>query len=88
MANRKIVIGKKVNGFDQLINEGENGFVVEVDDAPELLDKINYVLQLDSETKNKIEQKAFERSQKLLPDIVLNQVIQLYKKTINEFKTS
>ncbi|MBA2611549.1 MAG: glycosyltransferase family 4 protein [Bacteroidetes bacterium] len=88
MANKKIVIGTKGNGFDQLINDNENGFVVEVDNSTELLDKINCVLQLDIETKNKIEQKAFERSRKLHPDIVLNQVIELYKKTINELKTA
>ena len=86
MANRKIVIGTKGNGFDQLITNGENGFIIDVDDSQMLLNKINHVLNLDLDTKNQIENKAFERVNKLHPDIVFNQLIDFYKKTINDKK--
>jgi glycosyltransferase involved in cell wall biosynthesis len=86
MANKKIVIGTTGNGFDQLINDGENGFIIDVDDHDALLNKINEVLNLTPDKKQEIENKAFERSKALNPDIVLNSLMELYKKTIKEFK--
>lgn len=86
MANKKIVIGTKGNGFDQLIEDGKNGFIVEVDDHNALLKTIDNVLKLDSNTKKEIENKAAQRIEKLHPDIVLNQLLDLYKEIINEYK--
>jgi glycosyltransferase involved in cell wall biosynthesis len=86
MANKKIVIGTKGNGFDQLIIDGENGIIIEVDDHSALLSKINFLLNLDPTKKEKMEQKAVERINGLDPDIVLNQLMDLYRKTIIEFK--
>jgi glycogen(starch) synthase len=85
MANKKIVIGTKGNGFEQLITDGENGFLIDVDDHCALLSKINYILNLDSTVKEMIELKALERVMKLDPDIVLNELMNLYQITINEF---
>lgn len=86
MANKKIVIGTKGNGFDQLINDGENGFVIEANDHHALLKTIDHVLKLEKQKKLQIEEKALERINKLNPDIVLNQLVDLYKEVINEFK--
>lgn len=86
MANGKIVIGTKGNGFDQLIDDGANGFVIDVDDSQALLEKINYVIALDPAEKQVIESLALKRSETLHPDIVLNQLMQLYKNTIKNFK--
>lgn len=83
MANSKIVIGTKGNGFDQLINDGENGFVIDADDHAALLKKINEVLRLSPERKKEIELKAAQRIEKLNPDIVLNELLDLYKEVID-----
>lgn len=86
MANSKIVIGTKGNGFDQLISDGENGFVIDVDDSQALLAKINFVLGLEPAKKQAIESLSFKRSETLHPDLVLNQLMQLYRNTIKNFK--
>ena len=86
MANKKIVIGTKGNGFDQLIDDGQSGYLINVDDHADLLNKIELVLNLSSAQKNEIEKKAFERTEKLHPDFVLNELIDFYQKTISEFK--
>lgn len=86
MANKKIVIGTKGNGFDQLIDDGESGFVIEVDDHDALLKKINFVLNLPANEKEKIEKKTFERSLSLHPDRLFKSLLEFYKKTIKDFK--
>jgi glycosyltransferase involved in cell wall biosynthesis len=86
MANSKIVIGTVGNGFDQLINDGENGFVIPVDDSLALLKTIIHVLNLSAAEKTIIELAAKQRTDLLHPDIVLNQVVDLYKQTIANFK--
>jgi glycogen synthase len=86
MANKKIVIGTKGNGFDQLIDDGESGFVIEVDDNDALLKRINFVLNLPTIEREKIEKKAFERSLTLHPDTLFNSLLEFYKKIIKDFK--
>jgi glycosyltransferase involved in cell wall biosynthesis len=87
MANKKIVIGTKGNGFEQLIENGKNGFLIDVDDHKDLLAKITHILNLPSVEREKIELAAASRTDKLDPDIVLNELITLYKNTIQNFKT-
>ncbi|MBS1635484.1 MAG: glycosyltransferase family 4 protein [Bacteroidetes bacterium] len=84
MAHSKIVIGTKGNGFDQLIDDGKNGFVIEVDDHKALYNSISKVLSMDAIEKQTMEQKAFERTQKLSPDIVLEELMNLYQETIRK----
>ncbi len=86
MANSKIVIGTVGNGFDQLIENGKNGFLINTDDHKALLKKINKVLSLTAIEKEKIELAAKKRIDKLDPDIVLKQLVELYKETIKNFK--
>jgi glycosyltransferase involved in cell wall biosynthesis len=86
MANGKIVIGTKGNGFDQLIEDGISGFTIDVDDHLDLLNKIEFVLNLSVDAKREIETKAIERIDSLKPDIVLNQLLELYMDTIKNHK--
>lgn len=86
MANSKIVIGTVGNGFDQLIEDGKNGYLINVDDHQQLLEKINLALSLPAYDKKKMEEAAKSRTDLLHPDIVLNQVLDLYKATIANFK--
>ena len=85
MAQGKIVIGTQGNGFDQLIDQGKSGFIVPVDDPSALLQAILKTLQLPLAEKQTIEQAARTRIDLLHPDIVLQEVLDLYKQTIKEF---
>ncbi len=84
MANKKIVIGTKGNGFDQLIDHGKNGFVIDVDDHCDLLTKINEVLAMDPIRRQQMENAAAQRTEALHPDVVLGQLVELYKHIIEE----
>ncbi len=86
MAHGKIVIGTFHNGFEQLIDQGESGFLIEVDDHAELLKTINKILVLSQEEKKRIEDNARKRVELLKPEKVVVQLVEFYKKTIENFK--
>ena len=86
MAHGKIVIGTFHNGFEQLIDQGESGFLIEVDDHCELFNKIKKILMLSAEEKNRIENNALKRVEQLKPEKVVVQLVEFYEKAIKNFK--
>lgn len=86
MAHGKIVIGTKGNGFEQLIDQNESGFLIEVDDDKKLLETIQKIINLSPEEKKRIETNAKKRIELLKPEKVVVQLIDFYKKTISNFK--
>ncbi len=86
MAHGKIVIGTFHNGFEQLIDQDESGFLIEVDDHREHFNKIKKILSLPPEEKIRIENNALKRVEQLKPEKVVVQLVEFYKKTIKKFK--
>ena len=82
----KIVISSDKTSVEQLITDGYNGFLSEIDNAKELYQKIKYVMQLSDEDKQKIENKAKERVKTLTPEYVYQNMIDIYEETIINFK--
>lgn len=79
MAHGKITIGTAGASFEQLINDGENGFLCRIDDRQSLLDTIEKALNLSADEKHKISARAKERISQISPDIVLNKLISIYE---------
>jgi glycosyltransferase involved in cell wall biosynthesis len=86
MAHSKIVIGTFHNGFEQLIEQGESGFLIEVDDHQELLKTINKVVALPAEEKKRMENNAAKRTELLKPEKVVVQLVEFYKRAIANFR--
>lgn len=82
----KIVISSDKTSVEQLITDGYNGFLSEIDNAEELCQKIKYVMKLPSEEKQRIENRAKERTKALSPENVYQNMIDIYKETIMSFK--
>lgn len=88
MAFGKIVISTTCdNGtsVEQLITDGDNGFLAQVDDARGLYQKIVEVMQLPIEEKKNIENKAKERVQNLMPEKVYKKMMEVYEETVTNF---
>ena len=85
MAHGKIVIGTRNTGFEQLIQDGVDGFLCERDNPESLIQSIDQVINLDSHKKAAIEKKARDRIELLQPRYVLNDHIDFYKKIITGF---
>jgi glycosyltransferase involved in cell wall biosynthesis len=52
MASRLPVIGCRLQGIDEIITDGENGFLVEPHNAGQIFEKLDYLLQHPEEAEN------------------------------------
>lgn len=86
MALGKIVISSDKTSVEQLITDGYNGFLAEIDNLEDLYQKIKYVMRLPDEERHKIEYRAKERVKTLMPENVYQNMIDIYKKTIMSFE--
>ena len=81
MALGKIVISstsKEGTSIEQLIVDGKNGYLADVDDKKMLLDKINVVMKMPVSEKKKIEEAARERVAELTPENVYHKMMNIY----------
>lgn len=82
MAFGKIVIGTYGTSYEQLIKDGQNGFLVKVKDADSLYEGIYRLLSLPEEDKFDMEKKALERIRQLRPEISARKLLEYYSKII------
>lgn len=88
MALGKIVISttsKQGTSMEQLIRDGYNGFLAEVDNVESLCQKIGTVMRLSDKEKREIAGKAKDRVKNLSSDEVYENMIKLYENTISHF---
>lgn len=83
MALGKIVISSDQTSVEQLITDGYNGFLSEIDNKEDLYQKIRYVLELSDQDRKVMENRAKERAKTLFPEKVYEDMIKVYEKTIN-----
>ena len=86
MALKKIVIGTNGVSFEQLISDGENGFLCEPGNSQSLLDAIYRLMNLKKSEKSIMEEKAFMRTTKLVPETVTAQLVEYYENVISDYK--
>jgi L-malate glycosyltransferase len=80
MALEKAVVSTAVGGIPELINDGENGFLLSNRD-PELLSKLLLTLCKDISLRQQIGKNAFKTIiEKFSPDFQAQQLIDLYQK--------
>lgn len=85
MALGKIVISSDKTSVEQLITDGYNGFLTQIDNEKELCEKIRYVMQMSEKERSTIEGRAQERVMNLTPENVYKKLLSLYIKTINKY---
>lgn len=85
MALGKIVISSDKTSVEQIIRDGYNGFLTQIDDGDELFARIRYVMDLSNEEMSCIEAKAKERVIELAPEKVYEKMIAVYEETIKRY---
>lgn len=81
MALGKAVIGTKGASFEQLITDGENGFLVERENPLRLAETVNNAMQLGAVALKRMGNLAMARTEAMSPGIIAEQVLSFYEKT-------
>ena len=82
----KPVIGGKAGGMQEIIVDGETGFLAEPNNSDDLKNKLVSLIE-DQDLRNKMGEKAYERYNLLFtPEVMCNKSIEFYKSVIlNKF---
>ena len=84
MSFGKIVLGTRGSSFEQLITDGENGFLIDRENGNQLVEKIKEILKLSNAKREEVEACAKLRIEKMEPEVVAAQVLQLYRNTLDK----
>ncbi len=76
---KKVVIGTDGASFEQLICDGKNGLLCQINDPKSLLEKMQTAVDLDSEKKKVMEYRAYQRIKLLRPEIAVGRLVKLYE---------
>lgn len=83
MAFGKVVIGTWGNGFEQLIDDGQSGFLCRVDDPDDLLEVTERALRMTDEERLIMGRRATERINACAPEKVGEELVDFYQRVIN-----
>lgn len=92
----KIVIGTRGASFEQLITDGENGFLCEIGSSDSLYNSMQRAIQVSDSERKRIGENAKERIGKLQPKYVIPELLDFYnlvlsrqrKKSLNLYYAS
>lgn len=88
MALGKVIVSSDKTSAEQLIEDGYNGFLAEIDNTEELHQKIRQAMNLSETEKELMERRAKERVKDLTPEKVYDQMMKIYSETIAAHKES
>lgn len=87
MALGKIVVSSTCvygTSVEQLITDGDNGFLAQVDDMANLYNKIVCAMQLSPEEKRVMEERAKDRVKGLTPEKIYKEMMKIYSKVLTQ----
>ena len=82
MGLRKVIVSTDKTSVEQLITDGENGFLCKVDDPESLIQKIQAAMRLSDKERIQMGEKAEERVNNMRPDVVYDKMMNIYRNTI------
>lgn len=82
MAHRCVVIGTRGTSYEQLLSDGESGFLCERGNPASLIETVDKALRLSDAERTKMGEKAAERIDALRPEAVVEQLLSFYRTVI------
>ena len=86
MGLKKIVIGSRGASFEQLIEDGKNGLLCQAGNSESIEKAVDKLMSLSKEQIQNMEQKAYERIQKLNLDTIIEQTLDYYQYVIENWR--
>ena len=77
-AGLPIVTFNYMYGADEIVTDGENGFIVEEDDLVSLAERIGQLIT-DGDLRKKMGEKSYEASRKFLPEVIALRWMDLFQ---------
>jgi glycosyltransferase involved in cell wall biosynthesis len=78
----KVVVGTKGSSFDEVIEDGKDGFLVDAGNVNKLAEKIIEVWKMQD--IKPIEQAASAKSRDFRPETVISELVKYYEMIINK----
>jgi glycosyltransferase involved in cell wall biosynthesis len=85
MGLKKAVIATKDAGFEQIIDDGQSGFLAQNSNAKSLLETLHKVMKLSNEDLENIGQKAYLRILDLSPEKITQELLGYYNFVISNW---
>lgn len=85
LALERIVIGTRGASFEQLIQDGENGFLIERENHVQLLEKMTQVICMSEDERAEMGRRAAMSIERLSPDRVYEELIGFYQSVADGF---
>ncbi len=82
----KVVIGTEGASFEQLITHARSGLLCRIGDSEDLLEKMQEAVSMSEEQKIRMGKMARIRTDKLKPEIVVEELLRLYQYVIDNNK--
>ena len=86
MGHGRMVIGTRGTSFEQLITEGESGFLCRPDDPADLLRAVRKTLELAPEERERMGERARRRADELRPEETVGRLVEFYEKAIADHR--
>lgn len=86
MALGKVVIGTSGASFEQLIDDGRSGFLIERENENALIDAVQYVYGLSEAQREKIGGEAQKRIEAMRPEKITEQLLAFYLSVTESFQ--
>lgn len=82
MAMGKVVIGTRGSSFDELLQDGVNGYLIDRDDERALQSKLEQLLSLSSEDRVRMGARARQSMTELAPETIVAEHLEFYAKAV------
>lgn len=87
MSLKKVVIATYGASFEQLITNKDNGLLVKRDSPKALLNAVSYLMNMTSEEKKNMEERAADSTRRLNPEKIYAKMITVYQNTIKNWQS-
>jgi len=85
MSMGKLVVATNGASFEQLINDGENGFLCDRDNAEAFFEAIIKALELSMERKIEMSTQAKKTVERLSPESIYDKYLEYYQNVIRNW---
>lgn len=79
MQFKKVIIGTRGASFEQILKDGDSGFLINIDQKEELIEAMSKVLEMSEEQRATMGERVYQRLALNAPQLIYKKIIDFYK---------